>query len=373
MYHASKLVYKCFRFTEYGSLRYTWVMAPGTDELEDFKTLINLSQYAAAQGYTLDRRSSSRNSAVMSDPAGDKIIIAKGHDGHWIYFSVHQAADPGGSIIDFVQHRMGGSSLCSLGNVRQELRPWLQHASPSSFPTAHPISSHTPPLLSTDLPPEDSYAQNLQPLTRDLLQVRAVLEQSGAINGHHPYLCQQRMIPPALLTSERFLGRVRSDIGGNVIFPHWNEDGISGYEVKNMNFTGFAPGGIKGLWGSRKKETDRVLVIAETAIDALSYAVIHGYERSRFVSTAGQMNPAQPGLLRKAMAGLPEGSEIIAAVDHDEGGEQIAEAIKGVYDELGRAGAAFRVHTPPNTGEDWNDALRASVGDSEHTHDPAPE
>lgn len=351
-------------------------MPPSSDELEDFKTLINLSQYAAAQGYTLDPKSSSRNSAVMVDSPGDKIIIAKGHDRHWVYFSVHQAADPGGSIIDFVQHRGGGSSMCSLGNVRQELRPWLKHASPSSFPTAQPLSRHTPPLLSTDLPPEDSYAQNLQPLTRDLLQVRAVLEQSGAINGHHPYLCQQRMIPPALLTNKRFLGRVRTDMSGNVVFPHWNEDGISGYEVKNMNFTGFAPGGVKGLWGSRKKEPDRVLVIAETAIDALSYAAIHGlgdgHDQTRFVSTAGQMNPAQPGLLRKAMEGMIEGSQIIAAVDHDEGGEQIAEAIRGVYDELECSGVVFRVHMPPNTGEDWNDALRASVGDSGHTHDPAP-
>tara|TARA_R110002072_G_scaffold295396_1_gene466349 strand:+ start:24790 stop:25866 length:1077 start_codon:yes stop_codon:yes gene_type:complete len=357
-------------------------MPPSSDELEDFKTLINLSQYAAAQGYTLDPKSSSRNSAVMVDSPGDKIIIAKGHDGHWIYFSVHQAADPGGSIIDFVQHRMGGSSMCSLGNVRQELRPWLKHTSPSSFPTAHPLSSHTPPLLALDLPPENTYAQDLQPLARDLLQVRARIEDSRVIDGYHRYLCEERMIPPALLGCDRFLGRVRSDANHNVIFPHWNEGGISGYEVKNAGFTGFAPGGIKGLWGSKKKETDRVLVIAETAIDALSYAALHGFghghDQSRFVSTAGQMSPLQPELLRRAMEGMlggPDGSEIIAAVDHDKAGKQIGDAIKAVFDDLGRlggAGLSFRAHTPSDAGKDWNDALRASVRDSEHPHDPSP-
>ncbi len=333
-----------------------------TDELEDFKTLINLSQYAAAQGYTLDRRGSSRNSAVMVDTAGDKIIIAKGHDGHWVYFSVHQAADTGGSIIDFIQHRQG----LNLGRVRQELRPWLKHSSPSSFPTAHPLSNHTPPLLAEHLPPADSYAEDLQPLDRDLLQVRSRVEHSIAIDGEHPYLSGQRKIPPALLSGERFLGRVRSDERHNVLFPHWNTDGISGYELKNTGFTGFAPGGIKGLWGSRKKETDCRLVIAETAIDALSYAVLHGHEHSRFVSTSGQMNPDQPGLLRRAMEGMPDGSEIIAAVDHDEGGRQIAEAIQAVHDDLSMPGAEFRMHMPPNTGEDWNDALRANMIDSEH-------
>jgi hypothetical protein len=35
------------------------------DELEDFKSAINLTEYAAAKGYVLDKRASSRNSALM--------------------------------------------------------------------------------------------------------------------------------------------------------------------------------------------------------------------------------------------------------------------------------------------------------------------
>lgn len=35
------------------------------DELEAFKTNINLTEYAADQGYELDRRESSRNSVIM--------------------------------------------------------------------------------------------------------------------------------------------------------------------------------------------------------------------------------------------------------------------------------------------------------------------
>ena len=58
------------------------------EELEDFKSRINLSEYAAACGYRLDRKASSRNSAVMVRSPGDKIIIALGTDRHWIYFAV---------------------------------------------------------------------------------------------------------------------------------------------------------------------------------------------------------------------------------------------------------------------------------------------
>lgn len=42
------------------------------NELEYFKTAINLTEYAAGQGYLLDRRASSRNSVVMRHPGGDK-------------------------------------------------------------------------------------------------------------------------------------------------------------------------------------------------------------------------------------------------------------------------------------------------------------
>jgi hypothetical protein len=34
-------------------------------------------------------------------------------------------------------------------------------------------------------------------------------------------------------------------------FPHFDQLGLCGYELKNRNFTGFAPGGEKGLWSSQ--------------------------------------------------------------------------------------------------------------------------
>jgi hypothetical protein len=53
-------------------------------ELEKFKTEINLSEYAASRGYALIPRESSRASVAMRHADGDKIIIARGEDGHWI-------------------------------------------------------------------------------------------------------------------------------------------------------------------------------------------------------------------------------------------------------------------------------------------------
>jgi hypothetical protein len=51
-----------------------WVGA--VRERDVFKNQINLTEYTAAQGYRIDRKASSRNSAVMRSEVGDKIVIA---------------------------------------------------------------------------------------------------------------------------------------------------------------------------------------------------------------------------------------------------------------------------------------------------------
>src|SRR4030095_10928863 len=91
-----------------------------SEELDAFKREINVTEYAATCGYELDRKASSRSSAVMRHANGVKVVIARDLDGHWTFFSVRDDQDKG-TIIDFVQrHR----SL-SLGEVRKDLRPWI--------------------------------------------------------------------------------------------------------------------------------------------------------------------------------------------------------------------------------------------------------
>jgi len=48
---------------------------------------------------------------------------------------------------------------------------------------------------------------------------------------------------------------------------------------------------------------------------------------------------------------------IIAAVDHDAGGDELAEQIKTTFEATERSDIAFKRHGPPATGDDWNDVL----------------
>ncbi len=73
------------------------------EELEAFKSSINLSEYAASQGFQMDRKASSHHSVAMRHDNGDKIVIKRNDNGHWIYSSAIGSSGQG-SIIDFVQH-----------------------------------------------------------------------------------------------------------------------------------------------------------------------------------------------------------------------------------------------------------------------------
>ena len=300
-------------------------------ELERFKTSIDLRAYAASQGYQLDAKNSWRGSAVMRHPVSDdKIIIKRGMDNHYVYFSVRNDND-NGTIIDFVKHRLH----MSLGATRKELRPWI-----GMPPVAVPSFS---PLPAT---------------TKDRMKVEATYARMQDASKGHPYLELQRSVPAAVLALDRFSDRVKIDARGNAVFPHYDQDGLSGYELKNINFTGFASGGIKALWSSQSFPDDNRLVICEAAIDALSHAVLFPDNHARYASIGGKPNPQQPELVRAAIAAMPAGSEIVAAMDADADGRKLAEIVKRAVELTGRDDLTFTAQEPEGF-KDWNDQLRA--------------
>ena len=299
-------------------------------ELENMKSGIDLRAYAAEQGYQLDRKESWRGSSIMRHPNGDKVVIKRGSDGHYVYFSVRDDRD-NGSIIEWVQHRNQGTSL---GAVRKELRPWI--GMPSSQLPAFP------PLPKT---------------SKDRMRVETEFARMQD-SSRHAYLENERALPASLLGLERFAGRVRMDARGNAVFPHFDQEGLCGYEIKNKGFTGFASGGSKGLWLSHGLPDDNRLVLSESAIDALSHAVLFPYDRARYASIGGKPNPIQPELIRAAIARMPSGSEIVSAMDADEDGGKLAGVVRQAVQLSGRDDLRFIDHRPSGA-KDWNAVLRA--------------
>jgi hypothetical protein len=302
------------------------------DELHRFKSDIHFLHYAADRyGYRRDRRESSVSSHVLRHPAtDDKIVVRKDRDGHWTYFSVRDDRDHG-TIIDFVQRR--GRHL-SLGSVREQLRSWLGTARP--MPEALELPRRSPPV-----------------------QRRPVAEvfEAARVASSCDYLCA-RGLRPETLSDARFAGTWRLDGRGNVLFAHRDESGaLTGFEVKSRGFTGFAAGGTKTAWQSVARESDRVLVVTESAIDALSYHQLQRgtSEAARYLSTAGAPSTTQLELLETFFARLPRATTIVAAVDSDEAGHKIAGRIEALTRRVPHLG--FRRDAPAGA-KDWNDVLQ---------------
>jgi len=304
------------------------------DELEKFKTGINLAEYAAAQGYQIDRSESSRNSAVMRrDSDNDKIIIATDTDGHGVYFSVRNDAD-NGSIIDFVQSRQ----RLNLGQVRKELRPWIGAA---------PV-----PLPERISKPE--------PTTSDRRAVIGAFAQAQPQPaGGHPYLLS-RGIRAGTLEDPRFSAMVRQDDRGNAVFPHYDSAGLSGYELKNEGFTGFSRGGEKRIWHSANIDQATRVVVVESAIDALSHAQISGDREAAYISIGGQPSPEQWAVLQAILVDKhKQGAALVVGTDADAAGDRLAEQIA----------AMVPVERERPAVGDWNEQLKQTGLQAEFRRD----
>jgi hypothetical protein len=188
------------------------------------------------------------------------------------------------------------------------------------------------------------------------MKVEVAFAETRPAGGHHPYLESERGITSELLASERFADAVRIDGYGNAVFPHFDNEGLCGFELRNYRFQGFASGATKGLWMSRALPDDDKLVVCESAIDAMSYALLHADPRTRYASVGGKPNPIQPELVGSAAARLPLGAEVIAAMDADADGFLLADVVRAAVERSGRGDLRFRSE-PPSGFKDWNGQL----------------
>lgn len=301
------------------------------EELEFFKTKINLVEYAQSQGYQYISQASSRNSAVLRHDNGDKIVVATDTDGHGIYFSVKNDADHG-TIVDFVQNR----SQVKLSGVRKELKNWHQ-------------------LPKTQL---DKYIprDKPRPINSDRYKVIKAASNFKVVQSH-PYL-EKRGIKQSILKSDRFMGTVAIDSRGNAIFPHYDDDGMTGFTAKNDNYQGFSKGGTKALWRSQANEGDRRLVITESAIDAMSYHQLFADKNlhTRYISTGGTISTKQLDLIKTAMAQMAQiGGELVIATDNDVAGNKLAKTLAKEAPSKSKISRDV-----PKQGKDWNELLQHS-------------
>lgn len=295
------------------------------DELERFKQDINLIQFSAGYSFVYSRNESTGTYAVLrKDSAKEKLVVTKAANGHWIYFNVHNETDCG-TIIDFIQNRR----TINLGMIRKDLRSWTgdQHIQ---------IQAKTfPSVKASDFSRE---------------AVVASFRGTGPCTSS-TYLESRGITKPTLM-DPRFNNMVRIDAKGNVIFPHYDKQGLTGYEIKNDGYTGFAKQGRRALWSSQCFMDDDTIVFVESAIDGLSYHVVRGRPRCRYHSVAGAIGGMQQSIIVRVLEkARTYGMKVISAFDNDEEGEKYHALIA----ELAPEGLNIEREAPPE--KDWNQII----------------
>lgn len=288
----------------------------GDIELQRFKTDINLVEFACNRfGYIVDAKGSSPNSIVLRNGAGEKLIVTRDLDGHYVYFAPKTPYPKDlGSIIDFIQARLN----VTLGQVRGILRSYQGTSWPPHLPekTVRRI-------------------QRIKPVTQDTLAVLKTYEGFSELS-HSMYL-ESRGLPKEVYTSSRFASKIRVDCKGNLIFPHFDKQGVCGFERKNKNFIGFSRGGKKAIWSSNRYFHDERLVITEAVIDALSYYSLFGNEKTRYASTSGAWSDTTKEMIAVATQALPlANGTVILAYDNDSEGERYRLATREILFDSGK-------------------------------------
>ncbi len=298
-----------------------------------YKKDINLTEYAAFAGYSIDRKKSTRSSIVMRHANGDKVIISR-RAALWVYFSAHDDTD-NGTIVDFISKRTGKS----LNDIGRELSGWIGEGAPRIDPA--------------------SFAREVTEQAYDRQRVKFLFSKVRPLQSY-PYLEGERKIGRDVLSDRRFSGKLFSDRYGNVVFPHYDREGLCGLELKNRDKGVLTRGSEKGLWMSRRLVTDTALVMTEAGIDALSYHDLFRPENTAYAAVSGTMNEKQFDLALDLIGSFPNLQTVILGVDNDRGGEAIASKIEQAIAEAGEFTGTVRRHIPVIAGQDWNAFLKST-------------
>ncbi|UYZ61276.1 toprim domain-containing protein [Hymenobacter latericus] len=291
-------------------------------ELDRFKRDIDLVDYAQRQGYTIKKESRRGDWHHLVKDDEHVIVTRKGD--HQVYLNTGDDRDAG-SIIDFAKTRGGNGHGLNLGQVRQQLREYLDGAPAPARVYATPPDTERLNSLPTGDPEQARQAEEERRtrLISEVLGVKKELTDRSYLHG--------RAITDETLDNPAFQGRIftaQQNEHRNTAFPLYNEHGLASVEQKNEHYKSLLPLPKNGIWVSHPtdgKDTpvERV-VVSESAIDSLSHFQLkHGQEpkNTLYIATSGTPTEAQVALIQRVID-KQQPREVVLANDRDAGGRQ---------------------------------------------------
>lgn len=312
-------------------------MKNDSNELETFKSQINLVEYALSQGYSVDPNRTSQNSTYLRHNGTDeRLVVATSAQGHGIYFTIGSEGD-NGTIIDFVQNKQG----LNLGQVRKTLRPFAGLSQPTAaVKSVREVIAGDPTVYAKPRPVADAQLR-LERLKADYVSLKPYSSN---------YLSERGLSAETL---QHFSKQIKQDERSNACFLHRNAaGGVIGWEKKNKGFTGFSSCGTKGLFVQKADEAAKTenMIIFESAIDAMSFHQLDYNSADEYVAVGGAPSSEQLDMLLSVIK--QRYAHVSIALDNDEAGQALIEKLSVLFDNNA---IPYDVINP--NSKDWNDDL----------------
>lgn len=160
--------------------------------------------------------------------------------------------------------------------------------------------------------------------------IQKMVAETTILTITNPTLRDLNLNHPLLVAG--FKKQIRQNTDGDLIFPHWNENGMCGLVITNQQATRMFYRD-SGLWYAKSNSHVSQMVITSTTTESLAYSMSNASEfsKSLFISPNGHdMSSKQAILLRQAVRKIQQRNPnptVILATTNDEAGNWLADQV----------------------------------------------
>lgn len=248
-------------------------------------------------------------------------------------------------VVSVIRAELG----LSLGAARIELRriygtaaaPIYSHSNPSLAATTTTTSSSTSPVSSSPNPNSNPSPAAPERLPEDEIRKRYArgLRYDPA---NHPEILSARGLE---YIAPDYHDSFRMTSGGSIVFPTYSFDGetglgvMTGYETcKPDGGRFFVKGGSAGVWTAGIPSRDGMLVIAESAYDALAFSMTHGLGRGSALAAVRSGAEQHVANLARWLISEDLIEIVLISTDNDSAGLAYASKIMMLLEDMRRRG-----------------------------------
>jgi hypothetical protein len=291
------------------------------NELDRFKRDIDLVDYAQRHGYQVEKEGKQGNWHQLKKD--DEMLIVTRKGDHQVYLNPGDDRDKG-SVVDFAKTRGAEGHGLNLGQVRQELRQYLDGNPAPPREYAQPVD--VAKLNALPVGPEQERQAQEERKTRLISEVLGVNKELTDRSYLH-----SRGIEDKTIDAPAFQGRIftaQQNEHKNTAFPLYNEQGLASVEQKNNDYKNLLAVPKNGVWVSHPTEGKDTpvarVVVSESAIDSLSHYQLKSEQEKKntiYIATSGTPTEAQVALIQRVIDKQAP-KEVVLANDRDAGGRQ---------------------------------------------------